>query len=146
MKLSEARAIHRDAQTRPSLWVGKAQFNDYGASAELKIMGENQGYHLQGSKDGKEWWVAHFVYGGAYAKGSTRQEALMNFAKRFKGLKEKIKRRKLAEKIVKKYGIGPVIENEGNTWVARLNDEIVAKAATYQSAMKMALRVEKEQS
>jgi hypothetical protein len=142
MKLSVARAIHRQAQKTPVISVGKVTTTQFGSDAEFAILGDNMGYHLSGNKEGTKWWLAHFVYGGSYAEGATPKEAAVAFAKRLKWLPEEIKRRKLAAKIVGIYGPGPEVTEEGPTWVARLDGEIVAKAENYCAAMKMAERVE----
>jgi hypothetical protein len=143
MKLSQARAIHAEAQKTPLISVGKVTSDRFGSQADLAILGDNLGYWLNGNADGTKWWVAHFVYGGNYAEGATPKEAALAFAKKLKWLPEKRKQRRLAAKIVEKYGIGPVVTQEGPTWVARLNGEVVGKAANYNAAMKMGLRAEK---
>jgi hypothetical protein len=142
MKLSIARAIHRGAQNMPLIAVGEVTKDRFGCSADISILGDNMGYYLMGSADGTEWWVAHFVYGGSYAEGTTPKEAALAFAQKIKWLPEKVKQRKLAARIVAKYGIGPVITQEGPTWVARLDGVVVGKAANYNAAMKMGLRAE----
>lgn len=145
MKLSVARAIYKRAQTIPLIYIGKATGDQFGQQASVEFDGDNLGYYLQGSADGSKWWIAHFVYGGAYAEGTTKKQAALAFAKRLKWLPEKAKQRKLAEKIVAKYGIGPIIEQKDNgVWTATIDGNIVAKAATYQAAQTMAERFEKE--
>jgi len=142
MKLSTARSIYQHAKKTPLLWVGKAISDKFGSHADMKILGDHHGYFLQGNAEGTEWWVAHCVYGGSYAEGNTRQEALLNFANKQSWVKETAKKRKLAEKIVNKYGEGPIVEKEGNTYVARLSGKVVGKAENYSAALKMGERAE----
>jgi len=144
MKLSQARAIHRNSQKTPLIAVGNEQGDKYGRQAEMQICGDNLGYYLMGNVESTKWWVAHFVYGGSYAEGASPKEAAQAFANKLKWLPEEKKKRRLAAKIVEKYGEGPVVTQEGPTWIARLQGEIVAKAQNYSAAMKMAMRVEKE--
>lgn len=142
MKLSAARYIHKNGQENPLLWIGPVTSDKFGSQADMKVCGDNLGYYLMGNAEGTEWHVAHFVYGGSYAQGATPKEALMNFASKIKWLPEEKKKRKIAAKIVEKYGIGPVIEKEGNTWVARIDGKVVAKAEQPVAARKMAERYE----
>ena len=104
MKLSVARAICETAKQIPLLEVKNITSDKFGSSATMYICGDHRGYYLQGNSEGSEWWVAHFVYGGAYAEGSTPQEAAVNFANKLKWVVEEKRRRKLAAKIVEKYG------------------------------------------
>jgi len=143
MKLSVARAIHKQAQNTPVVSVGKVTNDKFGSDASFAILGDNMGYYLAGNAEGTKWWLAHFVYGGSYAEGATPKEAALAFAKKLKWLPEEIKKRKLAAKIVAKYGTGPVVTQEGATWVATLDGEVVGKAANYRAAMTIGLRAEK---
>lgn len=145
MKLSVARAIHTRAQKTPLIRIYDERGDEFGRSATFELDGDTGHFYLQGDADGGEWWVAHCVYGGAYSKGATKKEAVVNFCnERAKWVLKEAKQRKLAAKIVAKYGIGPVVEQEGATWVARLNGEVVGKAANYSAAMKMGQRAEQE--
>jgi hypothetical protein len=145
MKLSTARAIHRSAQKIPLIKIFDEKGDEFGRSAHVQFEGDHQGFYLQGNAEGTEWWIAHFVYGGAYATGSTKAEAVKNFVNaKMPWVLELAKKRKLAARIVEKYGEGPVVErNENGTYVATLNGEVVGKAANYQAAMKMGERAEK---
>lgn len=145
MKLSHARAIYQQSQKTPLIQIFGERGNEFGRTANVYFDGDHCGFGLQGNADGTEWWVAHYVYGGSYAEGATKKEAALAFAnKRLPWLKERAKSRKLAAKIVEKYGIGPVVAQEGTTWVARLDGKVVGKAANYSAAMKIGLRAEKQ--
>lgn len=145
MKLSHARAIYQHSQKTPLIQIFGEKGDEFGRTANVYFDGDHCGYGLMGNADGTEWWVAHFVYGGSYAEGATKKEAVLAFAeKRLPWIKERAKSRKLAAKIVAKYGVGPIVEQEGGTWVARIDGEVVGKAANYSAAMKIGLRAEKE--
>lgn len=105
MKLSVARAIHKQAQVTPLIRIYDEKGDKFGRLASVQFNGDHQGFFLQGNPEGTRWWIAHFVYGGCYAEGATKKEAAVNFAeKRLPWLKKRAQERALAAKIVAQYG------------------------------------------
>lgn len=156
MKLSIARAIHRHAQKTPLMALkciqeeGEGEFeNGYW---QMVLDGQEYNHYAISATYRQEgqYHVAHCVYGSSYGEGDSPKAAMSNFIERAPKIKadliERKKKRKLAAKIVEKYGPGPEVTQEGATWVARLDGEIVGKAANYTAAMKMGERAEKAQA